>query len=197
MLWTLPIVGALLGWLTNWVAVKMLFRPRRPVQLLWWKLQGLIPSRKKALAVNVAAAIDEQLISSTDFSSALRDKRIMKSVRKAIMDYMKDAIDNELRPAVELIPLMKSTSWLDKLANMVTSQLMHMMPDIAGQLGDKLKDTIDFKSLIAEKIDQFTDDELEEVVMSIASRELRSIEYWGLLIGGVVGGLQWLLLTLV
>ena len=43
MLWTLPIVGGLLGWLTNMIAVKMLFRPRRAVNLGLFKLRGLIP----------------------------------------------------------------------------------------------------------------------------------------------------------
>src|SRR3989338_4570246 len=49
-----PIAGAIIGWFTNYVAIKMLFRPYRPVNLLGYKLQGLIPKRRKEIAAGIA-----------------------------------------------------------------------------------------------------------------------------------------------
>ncbi|HHT66442.1 MAG TPA: DUF445 family protein, partial [Clostridiales bacterium] len=51
------IVGALIGWFTNYLAVKMLFRPIRPwrIPLTKIELQGLIPKRREEIAVTIGA----------------------------------------------------------------------------------------------------------------------------------------------
>lgn len=43
----LAIIGAFIGWMTNVFAIKLLFRPLQPVNILGIKLQGLIPKRKR------------------------------------------------------------------------------------------------------------------------------------------------------
>ena len=57
-LWTLPLVGASVGYATNWLAVKMLFHPRAPVRVLGLTFLGLIPRRRKEIAASVAATVE-------------------------------------------------------------------------------------------------------------------------------------------
>ena len=48
-----PIIGAIIGYFTNYIAVKMLFRPYYPKRIGKWQLPftpGIIPKRQKALA---------------------------------------------------------------------------------------------------------------------------------------------------
>ncbi len=54
-----PVLGAVIGYFTNYIAVKMLFRPYRPVRLGRWTLPftpGVIPRRKGDLARAPSAA---------------------------------------------------------------------------------------------------------------------------------------------
>ena len=46
---TIPAIGGLIGWSTNWLAVKMIFLPVKPRRLLFFRLQGLVPRRQQAL----------------------------------------------------------------------------------------------------------------------------------------------------
>lgn len=39
-----PLITAGIGWLTNWVAIQMLFHPRVPMRVFFWKWQGLTPA---------------------------------------------------------------------------------------------------------------------------------------------------------
>ena len=51
--WTwglLPIIAAIIGWGTNYLAVRMLFHPRKQKNILGLKLQGVFPKRQKVLA---------------------------------------------------------------------------------------------------------------------------------------------------
>ena len=55
-----PLLGTLIGWGTNWLALKMLFRPRKPVNIGPYKLQGLIPSRRNVLSGTIAKTISDE-----------------------------------------------------------------------------------------------------------------------------------------
>ena len=57
-----PFITAAIGWFTNWVAIKMLFHPRQPIQILWWKWQGLIPRRQLQLASEAAEIIERDIL---------------------------------------------------------------------------------------------------------------------------------------
>ena len=55
----IPIISALIGWLTNWVAIRMLFHPRKPILIGNFKLQGLIPRRQPDIAEQAADDPDQ------------------------------------------------------------------------------------------------------------------------------------------
>ena len=67
----LPTVGALIGYGTNYLAVRMIFRPVRPVRILGFTLQGLVPRRQAELAASVGRVVGEHLLSHDDLTAAL------------------------------------------------------------------------------------------------------------------------------
>ena len=67
-----PVVGALVGWFTNWLAILMLFRPREPVRFFWWSLQGVIPSRHAQLAERIADTVENNLLTQDDLEKAFQ-----------------------------------------------------------------------------------------------------------------------------
>ena len=56
-----PLITAAIGWLTNWVAIQMLFHPREPMRLFFWKA-GLIPRRQQQLAEESAEIIEREIL---------------------------------------------------------------------------------------------------------------------------------------
>ena len=44
-----PLFGAAIGWLTNYVAIKLLFKPHRRVEIFGLNIQGVIPKRRKEI----------------------------------------------------------------------------------------------------------------------------------------------------
>ena len=60
-----------MGWLTNWLAIRMLFRPREPLRLLGWSLQGVIPRRHAQLAERIAETVEKSLLTQKDLDKAM------------------------------------------------------------------------------------------------------------------------------
>lgn len=60
---SLPIYGAILGYLTNWVALNMVFRPLNPVKIGPFVLQGVFLKRQAEVAEQFSDLVTQELIS--------------------------------------------------------------------------------------------------------------------------------------
>jgi len=70
--WIIPVfTAAAVGYLTNWLAIQLLFRPYKPVKWLG-NLQGMIPRNKERIAENLSKEIPNNLIPADQIISQLR-----------------------------------------------------------------------------------------------------------------------------
>ena len=51
------LIGTLIGWFTNYLAIKLLFRPYKEMNFLFFKIQGLIPKRRAEISLNIADVV--------------------------------------------------------------------------------------------------------------------------------------------
>jgi len=77
-----PILGGLIGYYTNDIAIKMLFRPYKAVYILGQKVPftpGLIPSNQERLGQNIANAIMKSLLTPEEMQNLAR--RLLETER--------------------------------------------------------------------------------------------------------------------
>lgn len=86
-----PVIGAVIGYFTNYVAVKMLFRPLYPVKIGKFTVPltpGVIPKRKKEMAQALGAMVSNSLITKEDLEKALLSEGMKQSVTDGIVGYV-------------------------------------------------------------------------------------------------------------
>lgn len=74
-----PLVGAVIGYFTNFLAVKMLFRPRQEVKVFGHTLPftpGIIPKNKPRLAHAIGQAVANVLLTKEDFTGLITDSAL-------------------------------------------------------------------------------------------------------------------------
>lgn len=76
----IPLVAALIGWLTNWVAIKMLFHPKQPINLGLFTLHGIFHRRQKELAHRLGKIIEERLFSHDDIHQKLTSPEFIQKL---------------------------------------------------------------------------------------------------------------------
>src|SRR3972149_9128111 len=84
-----PVVGAIIGWITNYVAIKLLFRPHLPVKIFGYKFPGLIPKRRKEIARSIARTIEREILSSEDVASMLKTVKWQEAGGKKIEEMLR------------------------------------------------------------------------------------------------------------
>ncbi|MBN2732955.1 MAG: DUF445 family protein [Balneolaceae bacterium] len=84
-------VSGLIGFLTNWIAITMLFKPVHKRPLLG---HGLIPAQKNRIAFRLAQAVSEDLINPEIIKRKIHESDIISKYRKKSTDYIRAIIDN-------------------------------------------------------------------------------------------------------
>ena len=86
------LVGALIGYCTNYIAIKMLFRPRKPVFVFGKKLPftpGVIPKNQPRIASAVGKAVGQNLFTNDDIVAAITESDLKKKTRMLLKIKMK------------------------------------------------------------------------------------------------------------
>lgn len=92
-----PLIGAVIGYCTNYIAVKMLFRPYHPVRIGKWTLPftpGVIPKRKPELAHAVGNAVGKSLLGEGEMLEMLKSDGVKATIAggidSGIQEYIQD-----------------------------------------------------------------------------------------------------------
>ncbi len=182
----IPIVGALIGWGTNLIAVKMLFRPKMPMGLGPFKIQGVIPSRHKALARDVAHTFEQELLSGEELVSKFEDIDLSVDA-KGLLDERLDSYLAAVKGKIPMASMFLSPDLEEQLKSLAFDELIQVIPELKSRIKDKLLEEYDLKRVLEEKIQAFELEKLEAIAMKVASKELKSIELLGGLIGFIIG----------
>lgn len=191
------LIGALIGWVTNLVAIRLLFRPYREyrVPLLGWKLQGLIPKKQREIAEGLGEVVSTQLITGSDLMASLGRQDIQGLLRQKVESYVKEQVFLRL-PFV--IPGKLQKALADFLAHSLGQEVEQLLQNPGAFFGkeDLAEIRQEIKRIVAENVMALEMAKLEKLIYFLARTELRHIE----LLGGVLGffiGLVQGLITLV
>ena len=187
IVYLLPIIAALIGWLTNWIAVKMLFHPRKPIL----GIQGIFPKRQSALAEKLADVVATELLTSNDLvntiKNALKDKpeKLQSSIGKIVTEVLPEKFP---LLAMVLTPEVSET---------ISKVFTDSFSEIAGELfsGLNIGDQ-HIRKTVKDKVVNFSSDKLEQILFSIMKKEFKFIELIGAVLGFFIGLVQVLLISL-
>lgn len=195
LLASIPLVTGLIGWFTNWVAIRMLFRPRTPRRLLGLNLQGLIPRRQSDLAQQTAEIIESEILHQHAIRNAIQSIDIAPHLQSLV----ERMVDRKLKDKLAGIPFVGgfiNDSTLDMIKKMAVESLQEELPGIVEHVADDLESKIQVRHMVQERINALDLDALERIVKSVARKEFRTIEQLGAVLGFAVGLLQVVILFL-
>jgi uncharacterized membrane protein YheB (UPF0754 family) len=192
----LPTVGALIGWITNWIAIRMLFRPRKPVSLLGIKLQGLVPRRQADLARKIGEVVEREIISHEDIRKYVTAPEFHEMIRRRAHKHVELFVKERLYSVPLLGNVLPMEAIADKIRDLVLDEIEGVLPSLMDGFMHSLEERIEFRKLVTEKVEKFELERLEGIVVSIARKELRYIELLGGVLGFVIGLIQFAVVAL-
>jgi uncharacterized membrane protein YheB (UPF0754 family) len=181
----IPAVGGLIGYITNRLAVKMIFRPVKPVNVLGFKIQGLMAKRQQDMACSIGDVVGDHLVSTRDIADGLKDFDMEGMLTEMITVGLEPKIA-ELRN-LPLIGGFLTDDRIDDLRKSIVDSLLERKGDILDKLEEALEQGLDVRSVVTEKVAAFPVEKLETLVLQVAAKELRAIEILGGVLGIIIG----------
>ncbi|MBN2789589.1 MAG: DUF445 family protein [Candidatus Delongbacteria bacterium] len=178
----IPVIGAIIGLFTNYLAIKMLFRPFKPIKFLGMTLPftpGVIPKEHHRLAEKIGETVGEHLVTA----DSLHDL------------FKKDEVKNKIYKALDSM-----YGQFGILSSFITDDIKQMISEkVIGMIDTELPsilDEMDVKDTVTRKVKEFSLERLEEIIISVTRKELAYVTYFGGVLGFVIGCVQLLIFVI-
>ena len=191
------IISAAIGWITNWVAIKMLFRPHNEINLGLFKIQGLIPKRRAEIGIGIADVIQNELISIKDVIANIDREEFSKRLNDLIDDVLEKNLKTKVKEKFPVMQMFFSDKMAKDVSNTIKNIVMENQEKIFEIFSNYAEENIDFSTIITDKISNFSLDKLEEIINGLAKKELKHIEVIGAILGAFIGLVQYFITLFV
>lgn len=184
----LAIIGGLIGYLTNVVAIKLIFRPINPIKIpiLNIEIMGMIPKRKSEIAATIGQIISEQFLSIDEIIDGI----ITDEDKDNITNYIKLKIKLILDEKMTLIPGTIKSLVQNYISDIIEDEIKSSIDELSEEIIIKANNRINIEEIVKNKINELDLYELEEIILTIVKNELRHIEILGLILGFFIGIIQ-------
>ena len=191
------LISGAIGWITNWVAIKMLFRPHKEINFGLFKIQGLIPKRKAEIGTGIASIIQNELISVKDVISNIDREEFSKRLNSLIDDVLDKNLKKKVKEKFPLLQMFFTDKVAKDVGNTIKDIVMENQEKIFEIFSNYAEENIDFEVIISDKISNFSLDKLEEIITLLANKELKHIEVICVILGMLIGAVQYLITLII
>jgi uncharacterized membrane protein YheB (UPF0754 family) len=190
----LVIIGGFIGWLTNKVAIKMLFRPINPHKFLGIKIQGVFPRRKDQIAISLANIIEQELLSKEVIMNQLMSKEKIDEIKIKMKKMIVEKLSQSIPSVLAMFVGGDLKGFVEKY---VAKHGDEMFDEMLSEFQKTGLDNLDIQKLVKERIDELDFVEFEKIMVGLMSKELRFVEIVGLFLGAFIGAIQYLITVFV
>ena len=190
--WAVPFICAFIGWITNWPAIKMLFHPRKPIKILFITFHGIFPKNKPRIAEKLGTIVQRDLLNFSDIKGRLQDPDALNNFKEEIAL----RVDNAIRDRIEKSGLLNAIvpdQLIQSIHKTIVDEIEKNLPTVIGSSIDKIEEKLDIQQLVRNKVANFSDEKLEQLLLDITAREFTFIEFVGGILGFIIGIIQLLI----
>lgn len=169
---TTPLVAGVVGYVTNKIAIKMLFRPYEPK---WYTLgwQGIVPKTRPKLAVKISEIVGQKLLAHDDFLYALENNDIKAKIHNIIAEKLKTLNAKDIHALIRLSSLEDKIIDNKEVINNILNNTAVSVVDIF--LNKKI-DINSFREPVFQLVKNFNlekaiDEQLEKTINSFLSED--------------------------
>jgi uncharacterized membrane protein YheB (UPF0754 family) len=186
----LPVVAAIIGYSTNYLAVKMLFHPRDKKRILFFDVQGIFPKRQEALGARLGEIVARELVSVDDISEKIKQAASSDQMQQAVDEHLDRLIREKLPVIFPMMAMFLNDELIVKIKKVFQAEILNITSDLTDKMSGNLKQTLNIEEMVREKVVQFSSDKLEAVLFEIMRKEFKFIEIVGGILGFVIGVVQ-------
>ena len=162
--WILPLFGFLVGWLTNWIALKIIFRPLEPKYFMGFKIHGKFLQRQKEVAVSFSRVVCVELI----HTKAIWDEILGGPLNRNFYSLLRThslVFTDELLGGLRTFAIAgMGAQKFNEMKETVALKIMEGLPNIIDQCYEYTTEALDIENTIRERMINLSPPDFEGVL---------------------------------
>jgi uncharacterized membrane protein YheB (UPF0754 family) len=190
--WVLPGFGLFIGWFTDWLALKMVFRPKKPTQYLFglFEWQGLFLRRRKEVAADYGRLIAEEIVTPRAIMDGVLRGPLSDKLFAMVHKHVQRAVDEQAGTIRPLVVLTIGSREYQQIKKQVAERMMEVMRDTARHIEKYAYDAMDVQNTLINKMQQLDEEEFEQLIRPAFEQDEWILIACGAALGFIVGELQ-------
>ena len=184
------ILSAFTGWVTTWIAIKMLFHPRRPLHFFGLKIQGIFPKNQQLIAQKLGQMVSKELLSFAEIEMKVTDPENLKQLKPEIEKHIDLFLREKIKVVFPMLSMFIGEKTITQLKAAFLMELESLFPVLMKSYMNKLEKELDLEKIVTEKVAGFSTEKLEDILDQITKKEFKFLELIGALFGLLIGLIQ-------
>ena len=151
-LFLLPCIAAIIGWLTNYVAVKMLFHPREEVKIGLLRIRGVFPKRQATIAARFGELVATQLLSTDELLDKVKRAVSSPEAQRAISNHIDRLIAEVLPQRIPMLAMMLTPEIQGQIKESLEEVVTPLIIEMVDALGGTIAEQIDVAKTVEHKL---------------------------------------------
>lgn len=189
--WIMPLFGGFVGFFSDWLALKMVFRPLEERKFLGlWSWQGLFLKRRLEVSEIHAKLIAEEVFTVQNLVNAAIYGPASDRLYNLVHRHIQDMVDDQagyIRPV--LVYSMGSQNYI-KMKNQITQKMLEHLPEMIQRIEPQLTKQLDIRNVLTTKMKLMTLTQFEGLLRPVFQQDEKILILLGGAIGFLVGELQ-------
>lgn len=193
--WIMPAFGFLVGFVSDYVALNMLFRPLHPKKVLGiFPIHGVLHAKRDKITRGYAAILAKDIFAPEVIFEAILHGPTADRLLSSIEREISRTIDAQSGFAQPLVRLAIGTQRYRAAKDAVVDRVIAFIPDTMAQATGYAERTFDVENLIVDKMSQLTPEQYESIMRPVFKDDEWLMISVGAVLGGIVGEIQVLLI---
>lgn len=188
--WLIPAFGGIVGLVSDWTALQMLFRPLYPVKVLGFTLQGRFIARQKEVARDYAELVAKQLLTPANMIEQILHGPFADRVVDLLQRHVKAATDEQLGLARPLVVYAMGSARYEEIRQYLVRRIIDFIPEASHHVERYAMDALDINSTVVARMDLLTPEEFEGMLRPAFKEDEKTLVLCGAVLGFLIGELQ-------
>ncbi len=194
--WQLPVGGLVVGWLTNVLALRMIFSPTNPINFLGLKIQGLFIKRQDEVSKGYAQLVSDNVMTMDNVFNQMFKGAGADRLATIIARHTQEGIDKTAGFNSSVIKLTSGTDTYDKIKEVAVRRFVEAAPEQIHVVFGYAKEALDIEDTMYTRMSKLPPNEFVDFLRPVFQEDEWKLILTGAILGMVAGFLQ-LLLTML
>lgn len=195
--WQLPVGGLLVGYLTNVLALRMIFSPTNPVNIFGFKIQGLFIKRQKEVSRGYAKLVSENIMTMDNVFTQMFNGSGADKLLAIIQKHSQEGIDKTAGFNSSLIKFTSGTDTYDEIKTIAVGRFIEAAPKQIHIVFDYAKQALDIEETMYTRMTSLPPDEFVDFLRPVFQEDEWKLILTGAILGMIAGFLQLLLTNIL